>query len=160
MVVAIIAVLAAVVVPNFIRESARGKYDPEVRAMFTEIGVKEEQYKSELGNGLYLPATQCTTSPTPTGYDFGATCITSGSPWETLRIISTDATIRCTYEIDVGPGGSVPTMPTGFTGPPATFIAPWYYVLATCDMDGQGGTYSTFLSASWDTSVQKYNYGS
>jgi prepilin-type N-terminal cleavage/methylation domain-containing protein len=157
-VVAIVAVLAALVVPNWIRESRKGKYDTEVTAMFTEISTKEEAYKSELGNGNYLAATGCPSSTSQAGINFNTTCVVASSAWLTLRVSATDSQIRCTYAVTTGLTGAVPSPPSPFTffaNPPG----PWYYVVATCDMDGQGGTNATYFQSSVDTKVQKANYG-
>ena len=156
--VAIIAVLAVLVIPTFVGESRKGKYDPEISAMFTEIASKEEAYKSELGNGNYLATSTCPASPSPTGANFNTACVVAASPWLTLRVNAPDSTIRCTYAVTTGLTGSVPAPPTGFSffaNPPG----PWYYLIATCDMDGQGGTNATFFQSSVDAKLQKLNYG-
>ena len=165
-VVAIIAVLAAVIIPSWTKESRRGKYDPEVRAVFSEISVKEEQYKSETGNGAYAALGTCPAAPSQTGVDLvSQTCYTG--LWPTVRVAPAENKIRCTYAVTIGPAntaGSSPAVPVGstFTLPSnsATYVAAWYYIVATCDMDGQGGTNATFFTASWDQSIQKMNYGS
>ena len=158
-VVAIIAVLAAVAIPSWTRESRRGKFDPEVRAMFAEIGLKQEQYKSEAGNGVYSALPLCPATTSPKGVDVLAASCYSGA-WTTLRIAPTDSAIRCTYVVTTGTG--VPTVPVGFTAPAnsATMAGPWYQVVGTCDMDNSGGTNTTFFAASWDQKIQKQNYGS
>jgi prepilin-type N-terminal cleavage/methylation domain-containing protein len=158
-VVAIIAILAAIVVPTWMRESRKAKADSEINAMFTEIGIKEEQYKSESSAGQYLAATTaCPSTPSSDGVDFNTTCVTTGSPWADLRILATDSKIRCTYAVTTGAAGATMTAPTGFTvaNQPA---GAWYYLVATCDMDGQGGTNAQFFRTSVDTVIQKYNYG-
>src|SRR3569623_788949 len=87
-VVALIGVLAAIVVPSWTSTARNKKYDPEISAMFTELTTREEQYKSELGNGSYLAiTTACPSAPAPNGIDFNTTCVTSGSSWATLRVI-------------------------------------------------------------------------
>jgi Tfp pilus assembly protein PilE len=169
-VVAIIAILAAVVVPSWFHETMHGRYDPEVRAMFAEIVAKEEAYKSEIGNGAYLAATACpTTVPSATGVDINAliTAGTCNANWSTLRVNATDKTIRCQYTVAVGAAnsaGSSPTAPASsnlaLPASSSTYTAPWYTIQATCDMDNSGSVYSNFYTASWDTSLTKQNYGS
>ena len=73
--------------------------------MFTELSTREEQYKSELGNGSYLTAAACPASPAPNGIDFNTTCVTGASPWVTLRVNPTDSAIRCPYAITTGLAG-------------------------------------------------------
>jgi prepilin-type N-terminal cleavage/methylation domain-containing protein len=153
-VVGILAILAAVVVPTFMSEARKGKYDPEISAMFTEISTKEEAYKSEISAGVYLAAATCPASPSQAGVDFAATC---GGAWATLRVAPTDKVIRCTYAVTEGAGGTVPAPPAGFTM--ATPAGGWYFIVATCDMANDGGTNATFFQSSIDTKVQKQNYG-
>lgn len=161
-VVALIGVLAAIVVPSWTGTARNKKYDPEISAMFTELTTREEQYKSELGNGSYLAiTTACPSSPSPSGIDFNTTCVTSGSSWATLRVIPTDSTIRCSYKITAGAAGSTPSSYAPCAAPPTnrTLSGAWYWVLATCDMKGDGGTNATFCISSWDTKQYNANYG-
>ena len=164
-IVAIIGILAAVVIPSWVSTSRNKKYDPEISAMFTEISTKEEQYKSEVGNGAYLLAGTCPASPTPNGADWNASC-NSVTAWNSLRVNATDSQIRCTYAVTVGCAGSscsVPSTPSysaSFTAAPTTLAGAWYYILATCDMDGNGAPYATFFMSSWNNLQQKANYGS
>ena len=166
-VVVIIAILAAIVVPTFIREGRKAKADSEIAAMFAEIASKEEQYKVE--KGTYLDATQCPSTTSTAGIDFTTTCA-SVSNWGNLRVIGTSSDIRCKYTIIIGAPNSALTPGSTFTvpcstGPACTTVTPataWYYVTAICDMDGQGdsSTNTTFFQSSLDTKYQKDgNYG-
>jgi type IV pilus assembly protein PilE len=172
-VVVIIAVLAAIVVPTWLSESRKGKYDPEVRAMFAEISAKEEAYKAEQGAGLYRDTPTDACPPvSPDGTSFTTACLQSdggSADWQALRINETDSKIRCSYQITAGCAGDgtncpstvTPASPTPSFGttPPTTLVGPWYYIIAICDMDGAGGTNAEFLTTSWDNSTQKLNYG-
>ena len=104
-VVAIVALIAAVAIPNWASTARNKKYDPEITAMFAELSTREEQYKSEQGNGSYLTSAVCPAAPVPAGADFNTNCVTTGSTWATLRVVATDSTIRCTYAITVGCAG-------------------------------------------------------
>ena len=155
-VVAIVAILAAVVVPSWLRDSHKTKANAEVSGMFAEIGVKEEQYKIE--NHAYYSAAACPTAPSTAGADFSTTCVTTGSGWSTLRIAPTETKLYCTYSITAGLSSVTPVPPTGFTmTAPATS---WWFAVAECDMDGQGGTNTTYFQSSVDPTIQKLNYGS
>src|ERR1700733_4246679 len=102
-VVAVIAGLAAVAIPSWIADSRRGKYDPEISAMFSEISTKEEAYKSEIGNGSYLSAPLCPGAVSPvTGQNFNTICVNPAGNWNTLRVNASDTAIRCTYVVTVG----------------------------------------------------------
>ncbi|TMQ02455.1 MAG: type II secretion system protein [Deltaproteobacteria bacterium] len=156
-VVVLIGILAAVTVPSWIRESRKARGDSEVYPMFAEIGAKQEQYK--LDNGVYLAAALCPTAPSKAGIDFNATCVTGASAWVTLRVNAPESKIRCTYVVAAGAAGITLTPPAGFTVANQP-VGPWYYVVATCDLDGAGGTSSAYFQSSTDTLVQKTNYGS
>jgi prepilin-type N-terminal cleavage/methylation domain-containing protein len=156
-VVAVIGILAAVVVPSWTRESRKGKGDSEINAMFAEIATKQEQYK--IDNGVYLAASLCPSAPTSAGADFNATCVTSGSAWATLRVNAPESRLRCTYVVSAGAAGTTLTPPTGFSVANQP-VGAWYYVVGTCDLDGAGGTSSTFFQSSTDTAIQKLNFGS
>jgi Tfp pilus assembly protein PilE len=159
LVVAVIGVLAGIAIPSWLHESRKGKYDSEVNAMFTEIATKEEAYKSEIGNGSYLTTPLCPTSTSQTGINFNTTCSNAGA-WLTLRVSATDTNIRCQYQVTAGAGGTTPAPLSPFTFFTATPAGAWYFVIATCDMDGQGGTNATFFINSIDNKKQQNNYGS
>lgn len=165
-VVVIIAILAAIVVPTFIREGRKAKADTEVAAMFTEISTKEEAYKLE--KGAYLDAPTCPSTTNPSGVNFNTTCATTGSNWLSLRVNATDSSIRCKYTVTNGAANTAMTPGGTWTVPCAsaaacTTVTPataWYYVVAECDMDGQGGTNAKFFQSSLETKYQKDgNYG-
>ena len=156
-VVTMIAILAAITVPSWIRESRKTRGDSEINAMFAELATKEEQYKVD--NGVYLANANCPASPTTAGVDFNATCVTAGSTWSTLRVNAPESTIRCTYSVTVGAAGTTLTPPTGFTVSNQP-VSAWYYFVGICDLDGQGGTNSTYFLSSADSVLQKLNYGS
>lgn len=159
-VVAIVGVLAAVVIPNWASTARNAKYDPEISAMFAELAMREEFYKSEIGNGLYLTAPVCPSTPNPNGINFNTACVTAGSPWATMRVSATDSAIRCTYAVTAGPTGTPPAPPAVCAAAPAGLVGSWYFIVATCDMAGNGGTNATFCATSWNTQQNKANYGS
>ncbi|MGE0871661.1 MAG: prepilin-type N-terminal cleavage/methylation domain-containing protein [Kofleriaceae bacterium] len=151
--VAIIAVLAAIAIPSFFKESRKSKADSEVSAMFAELIAREEQYKSD--NGSYLAAAACPSTTSPSGSASSA-CLASGSPWALLRV-SPPVKLLCKYEISAGAASVTATIPTGFsfTQP----VTPWYTILATCDMDGSSAVNATYFASSVDTKIQKQNAG-
>ncbi len=155
-VVAIIAVLAAIVIPAWTKESQKAKADSEVNAMMTEIATKEEQYKSEKGNGAYLAVTTCPSSPVAagSGTDWAATCQSlAGWKGADLNVASPEQYLHCTYQVVTN---TAPPAPWTMTVPAGNY----YYVLATCDMDNNSSTTAAqFFRSSVDTKVQKTNYG-
>jgi len=170
-VVAIIAILAKIVVPYFLREGRKAKADTEVLAMFTEIATKEEQYKSDnSASATYMAATQCPTTTSTAGVNFNTTCDTSGTGWTNMRINAPNTNVRCKYTVTTGAANAAMTPPSPFTvpcstGAACTTVTPatsWYYITAVCDMDGQGdsSTNTTFFESSLETTIQKDgNYG-
>ena len=170
-VVAIIAILAKIVVPYFLREGRKAKADTEVLAMFTEIATKEEQYKSDNSQtAKYYAAAQCPTTTSTAGVDFNSTCVTTGTGWFTLRVNAPNSTVRCKYTVTIGDANTALTPPSPFTvpcstGAACTTVSPatsWYYITAVCDMDGQGDSSvnTTFFQSSLSSQIQKDgNYG-
>jgi type II secretory pathway pseudopilin PulG len=149
--VAIIAVLAMIAVPSFTKESRKSKGSSEVSEMIAEISVREEQYRTE--NGGYLAAPACPAAPATRGQDASA-CIASGTPWDQLRLRIPER-LHCSYEIVAGDGsGTVDPLGFTFSSPDE----PWYYVVATCDLDGQPGD-SRYFYASTSNSRQVQNEG-
>ena len=154
-VVAIIAILAFIVVPSFIREGRKTKGGTEVTAMFSELRTKEEAYKSE--NSAYLAAAQCPSSVSTSTYDFVSTCKTTGSAWESLRVQPTASSLRCAYTINTGAAGVNPSPPSGCTLPTNPSEG-WFMITATCEMDGQTGN-SQYVTSSLDSTICKINEG-
>jgi type II secretory pathway pseudopilin PulG len=151
--VAVIGVLAKIAFPVFFGETRKQKAKSEVGAIFSELAVREEQYKLE--KGAYLTAVACPAAPAAAGQS-PAACLVSGQPWYNLRVRIQQAKIYCSYAITAGTGTGT-NNPGGFT-----FTSPtgaWYYVLATCDMDNSSTTNSTYFMSSMDATMQKLNEG-
>lgn len=147
-VVAIIAILAAVVVPTFLGESKRGKAKSEVQPMLTELANREDSYKLE--NGSYLTAAACPPSVTTTGTDVNTACMTTGSAWTTLRVQSSQSKLTCSYAVTTGlstvdPIALLPSWVTGVTAP--SLAASWYFIEAVCP-------YDKYLTTSWDAKLR------
>jgi type II secretory pathway pseudopilin PulG len=166
-VVAVIAILAAIVIPAWTKEAQSSRADSEVNGMMTEIASKLELYKTEFGNGSYYngaspnnlanPLGPCPAAPTPAGADWNLAC-SSAAGWVTLHVAASDSKMFCMYQIAMGDTGASVNQPSGFTmTQPA---GPWYWIEATCDMDNNSSTTSTlFFRSSVDTKLQKQNYG-
>lgn len=163
--VAIIAVLAMIAIPQFTREARKSRGKTEVTAMFAELSTKLETYKNEFGS--FPDAAECpSTGPNKAGYNFQTTCITTGSTWETLRIVPSESKLRCSYKIEGGAKGETLTPPTGFknsqgvAGAEPSLASSWWYVVATCDENASGGTNATYYQSSVDPTIQIVNSGS
>jgi prepilin-type N-terminal cleavage/methylation domain-containing protein len=151
-VVAVIAILAIVVVPTFFRETRKTQGLSEVAPMFAEFTTKLEQYKIETGAYPVLATCPSTTSRA------GSASSTCGTAWNPVRL-NPPATLACQYQVGSGTATDAvdPTDFPGFTmGTPATA---WFWVLATCDMDGNSTTNAQYFMNSLDTTIQKLNEG-
>jgi prepilin-type N-terminal cleavage/methylation domain-containing protein len=159
-VVALIAVLAAIAVPQFFGESRKAKGDAEVGPMFQDLRTRLEQYQQE--NGLFVS----------TGVDETDTWPVTASPqlqpinpipasWQTLKVRTSNDKVRCAYVAIAGLGGDGTNL-----GPKAAefglIAAPdtnWYYILAHCDLDGDATADSYYFSSSIDPAIKKQNAG-
>jgi type II secretory pathway pseudopilin PulG len=154
--VAVVAILAALVVPSWMGETRKSKARSEVSAMFAELSSKEMQYKVD--NVGYLQSAACPSgSPSSTARD-ATPCVNAASGvWMPMRVLLPETTVYCTYEITTGTGSEVPSPPVGFT-----MTAPavsWFFIVATCNMKG-GATNATYFTSSVDTTIQAQNEGS
>ena len=151
--VAVIAILAVIAVPMFTRESRKSKGSSEVGAMFGELAVRQDQYKLE--NGVYLAAAACPATSSAQGQDASG-CLAAGGPWDLLRVRLPSEKLFCSYEMVRGTGTGT-TDPAGFTftSPPGE----WFYIVATCDLDGQSGTNTTYFMSSESAARQVLNEG-
>lgn len=170
-VVAIVAILAAVVVPSFMKAGTKSKARTEVSAMFAEIAAKQAQYYAE--NNVYMgdPSVgnkvgtwTCPAAVPTADYTVAtSTCWTAGS-WQALRIQPSESTLRCQYSITAGLKGVAWTPPTGFRNSQnAAAIEPtpassYFYIHARCDMGGST-TASEYYTSSVDRKLQAYLEG-
>jgi type IV pilus assembly protein PilA len=132
-VVAIIAILAAIAIPNFMKFSMKAKTS-EATSNLNAIRVAQDSYRSE--NDAYL---DCTAGPaaggtdsTPDAWDDPAGFVTIG--------FAPDGNVRYQYDVDVTPGGA---------GVPPHFMAS-----AVSDLDEDGLT-CVFAIATADTEYPK-----
>jgi type IV pilus assembly protein PilE len=151
--IAILGVIVKLALPLFLGESRKSKAGTEVEAVFTELALREERYFNEAG--LYLGAAACPAAPSLAGQS-AQTCVAAGQPWYNLRVILPMQTVYCSYAITVGTTtGTV--NPSGFSFSSPNY--PWFYLLATCDMDGSPSVNSTYFMSSLDPKIQKLNEG-
>lgn len=153
-VVAIIAILASIAVPMYMRTIRRAKAS-EVPAMFAEFKTRQQGYYTE--NGVYLSsgAGENDTHPiSPAGPDTPATIAPIPDSWKALRIQSDKTALYCAYVTIAGladNGGTIGAKAAAFgMTPPKT---DWFYVLAECDFDGKPTNSFYFTSSELDTTV-------
>lgn len=161
-VVAIIGILASIAVFMFTRATGKARAS-EVPAVFAEIRIRQEGFHME--NGRYQTTSTDTTgllpADTPATSASGGTVVPDPLPaaWAALNFKSDKNTLFCSY----GTIGGVPTdTPSGaiatafsFTGSPTN----WFYMFAYCDLDGDGGTNSTYYGQSGNDGQAVLNEG-
>lgn len=156
MVVAVIAILAIVVIPQFFKESSKTKSTSEVAAFFAELSIKQEQYRSDTGN--YMDMVACPgTVPSSSGVD-SSVCGTSAE-WVTVNAFPPASKMRCQYEVVAGIIGEAETgVPAGITFTAPTTL-PWYFMVAICDGDNSSTVNATYFASSIDSTIIKLNEG-
>ena len=153
-VVAIVAILAAVVIPSWIRDSNKSKSRQEVAAMFAELAQKEEAYHGDFNT--YLNASQCPASPSQQPVDFSS-CLTGNLA--TLRVAPPEMKLACTYQIVTGAAGANPN-PTligslAVTNPATS----WYILYAQCKESAVSSANAQYMMSNLDTTIQSLNEG-
>ncbi len=153
--VAVIAILAVVVYPMFWGESRKAKAKTEVSSFFAELSQKEEAYKTD--NGAYLTTAACPASAPTTSQQ----AVTGCASWTTLRVAPPTPSAYCQYTVTAGIAGTPPGPPAGFTMPACApnCAVSWYWILATCEMDGNTAVHSTYFTNSTDSTIQVQNEG-
>ena len=167
--VVVISILAAIALPSFFGETRKAKAMAEIQPMFNDLRVRLEQYLQE--QGAYPPtigedALHPPKAPSSTPVDLNPLPKT----WQDVKVrISGLDQVRCGYTwvtglandktnagpIAQGDAAANPPKGFGFTAPETT----WYYLLAKCDMDGDGSTFSWYFTSSVDPTIQKLNEG-
>jgi prepilin-type N-terminal cleavage/methylation domain-containing protein len=159
----VIAILAAIALPSFFGESRKTKAFSEVQPLFNDLRVRLEQYLQE--NGHY-PATigEGTLHPSGTPGTTKRALLPLPTAWTDLKVrISGNDEVYCGYTWVTGLGGdaaNVGPQAALFVPPFATPSTDWYYLLAKCDMDGDGTTFSFYFATSTDPTILKLNEGS
>jgi type IV pilus assembly protein PilE len=169
---AVISILAVIVMPSFFRESRKTRAFSEVQPLFNDLRVKLEEFLQErgtypptIGEGTLHPAAL----PDGTLHVLNSTTVFLPQAWLDIKVrISGNNQVYCGYtwatglankDDNVGPiakASATAIPPVGFG-----FVAPatdWYYLLAQCDMDGDG-SFSYYFSSSIDHRIQKLNEG-
>jgi prepilin-type N-terminal cleavage/methylation domain-containing protein len=164
MVVALIAVLAAIAIPNFVRQSARAKGDSEVMEIFAELRIRQEQFRFERGTYKATAADEAhlyPATPSPSERDLlGAL----PQEWQDLKYRG-KSSARCSYGVFTGAGGdnsnvgvvAAAAAPGGFAYTPP--ITDWFYLFAWCDLDNNSSVDSYYFSDSTNTAIRKVNAG-
>jgi len=147
-VVAIIGILVGVAVPLFMKTTKKAKAESEVAAIFAEFKLRQEGYYNE--NGRYLstggfpgPAVDESDAHPDITASSGAPDPISPVPdsWKALRIQTDKTALYCSYVSIAGkgndPDGNIGTIASSDFSM-ATPVTDWYYLIARCDVDGNG----------------------
>ena len=160
--IAVISILAAIALPSFFKESRKAKASSEVQPIFNDLRVRLEQYLQE--NGQY-PATIGESTLHPAGTP-GATVRPINplpATWQAIKVrISGNDQVYCGYTWATGLANSGTNIGPQASAAPFNFTAPstdWYYLLAKCDMDGDGSVFSYYFASSTNPKLQILNEG-
>ena len=160
---AVVAILAVIALPSFFSESRKTKAFSEVQPMFNDLRVRLEQFLQE--NGRYPPNLGETTLHPSTAPSITRQPLNPlPTAWQDLKVrISGPDEVFCGYTWVTGLANDASNIgpQAGALVPP--FTAPttdWYYLLAKCDMDGDGTTFSFYFASSVDPTIRKINEGS
>jgi prepilin-type N-terminal cleavage/methylation domain-containing protein len=157
-VVAVIAVLASVAIPQFMSDEREATSDAEVAAMFSALAVAEQEYKLE--NGVYLStgASESVTFPAIPGKS-AQSLASPPATWTTLKVTPPSDTARCGYVVIAGVANAAPgPMASGTFG----FTAPaqaYYYILAHCNLDGDATKDGYYFQSSTSSTIKSSNPG-
>jgi len=158
---AVIGILAVIALPSFFSESRKTKAFSEVQPMFNDLRVRLEQFLQEngrypptIGEGTLHPASPTSTkqalNPLPTA-------------WQDLKVrISGTDEVYCGYTWATGlanDASNIGPQAALFPIPFATPTTDWYYLLAKCDMDGDGKVFSWYFTSSTNPTILKLNEG-
>lgn len=162
-VVVIIAILAAIIIPNFLTQSKKAKGSSETSAMLAEILGKEQAYRAE--NNAYLDAALCPSTPPTSDQDFRSNCMDgSTKDYDKLRVNPTESKLRCSYQAKSYASGTVPsstTIASCCKASSSTYASAESFVIvyAKCDIDGDGAHWSEYQMSSVDSTICKCNEG-
>jgi len=151
-VVAIVAVLAIIVIPNFMSDSTRGKAKSEVAAVFAELGNREDQFKQESNSGVYMNAAACPAAASSAGTNV---VTTPCADWTTLSVEPPQSSLTCSYLVKSGIRSASPLSDSDFpswvpqsgAGAVAAPATTWYFIKAVCPA-------TEYFVASWDTKLR------
>ncbi len=163
-VVAIIGVLASMAVYLFGSQKKRVEATTEVTVVFTELRVKQEQFRLENGSFLSTGTSEPDLyPPSSPATDGGKVALPSPATGDmlTLRFAPDIQATRCGYVSIAGEGGDA-TNVGSVASSEFSYVPPavdWYYLLAQCDMDQDSTVDSFYFQHSEDSKLYYINQG-
>lgn len=161
--VAVISILAVIALPSFFSESRKTKAFAEVQPMFNDLRIRLEQYLQE--NGQYPPTIgEATLHPAGAPSTTRQAINPLPAEWQAIKVrISGNDQVYCGYTWVTGLANDGSNIGPQASAAPFLFTAPsadWYYLLAKCDMDGDGAVFSWYFASSTNPTIQRLNEGS
>ena len=154
--VAILGVLAAVLVLNFMKPTRKVKTGSEANAMFAEFHRAQAQHALEFGT--YYSTGDINTL-NPTGYgEKSVEMLTIPVDWEPLKIQLQQTKFYCGYSTEAGTADDdIPAIAYdfGMSQPEGN----WYVIYAECNVDGKSDVNTQYFSSSVDATLKKKNEG-
>jgi prepilin-type N-terminal cleavage/methylation domain-containing protein len=161
-VVVVIGVLAGLALFTYGAITSKTEGDTEVRAVFTEIQLRQEQFHVEHGRYQSTGASEADLHPAaPSGPREPNAFRPFPDTWDELRIQSDRTSAYCAYVTIAGRAsddaniGAIASGTFGFEAP----ARDWYYVLAECDLDGDSSRNSLYFAQSDSDRVRIHNEG-
>lgn len=160
--VAVLGILAAIVIPSFIKDSRKGRSKSEVQSVFSDLRTRMDQYFQEngqypatIGEGTLFPA-----SPSSTKQSIITSMPTA---WTALKVrISGSDMVNCGYTWVTGAANTGTNIGAVAAAAPFNFTAPvtaWYYLLARCNLDNSATVDTYYVSTSVDPTIKVINEG-
>lgn len=161
MIVVAILIVLSVVAGGAYRRYLDYARKSEVYSMFAEVRAKEEAYRAEFSqywpaaggaDNVFFPALGAN-EPTAKSWSVGTPAF-----WTQLNLAPGKQQLYCGYAVATGlanqaPGGSYGA--SAFNN--ATPTTPWWYVVATCDNDGNAAVNALFWTTSQQDTVYEQN---
>ena len=163
-VVAIVGVLSVIAVVGYRKLVLTGKVT-EAKNVVAGVRIAQESYKVERGVYAHLGTNLCpfpASGTTQTKAPWDTNCSGGAAKWELLPV-HVDGPVQFGYATSAGAFGAAPPgligQPVAFVTIPAVGTAPWFFVTASADLDGNGGLFTELVGTSWQNSIFVNNEG-
>jgi prepilin-type N-terminal cleavage/methylation domain-containing protein len=136
--VAVLGILATIIVVAFSKNVKKVRTDGEVNAVFAQIAMREENYRSL--NGAYVTAgSEASFYPTSLNGTKGVVLGALPAAWSSLRM-EFPGRLYCQYAVISGDAGVQPAGNQGKLLFATASSQDWFYMIAQCDMDNDSST--------------------
>jgi type IV pilus assembly protein PilA len=159
-VVVIVGILSVVAVVGYRRYMLNTKVT-EGQAMVSAIRIAQEDYRAESGKYADIGPTFCPTGAGVGNAKFGwsPTCSGGTATWATLPV-HPDGAVLFAYNTQAPTAWVAPNaFDTSWITWPASPTAPFYTVLAKCDLNSDGGNFTMLVGSSFDSQIFVKNAG-